>query len=593
MLPRNVVAALIASAGGADAATSSASTTPLSFSPKIGPLVGTGNKPLEAVDEATDRSNRNRDMGDATGRREASVSPDGETSFLPPGGGKASQRTTRLKERRLQAYRKAFEKVKPADGTLTRLTDEELRDATDKANADSKAGGKDLHKHQWLRRAAWYNVGGGGDGSYSPYDLKTMVSPGAEYDGWAQAYRMLGGVIDCDKERDDSEGGCARWMMWAAYVNPNYQGGGYDEYYGDEAVSVLDCHDPNTEWQLLGVYRQEFYQFYEQISKHLWAIDEYEYIVALAGLAYMTDVDCFEVDNGYYAGPEPLQGGKMQMSLYSDEDCLYPQEDTGYTYDDMGMQSDVELGSQHSGDNGDNGGDDDYVDNAEQYWYDAQEYTFTMFNEVYDDFLYCTPCNDYPTYQDGYFIGDDGTDEDDIINQCWKFFSHDTHNCEADCIAQGDAQGTITQITYGDTTFGQALDMSGWSGGGTNGGATSKSARMERLKANLFVTFAGIVFVATFLAFAVARGSGQRRRRRRHRSSRSKRLLDDDHGAEQVRSSRSASRSRRSKSRSRREGGESRRSKSRGEGERDHRRSSSRRKSRSGRESSRRPLDDF
>ena len=32
----------------------------------------------------------------------------------------------------------------------------------------------------------------------------------------------------------------------------------------------------------MGVYRQEFYQFIEQISKHLWAIDDYEYAVALA-----------------------------------------------------------------------------------------------------------------------------------------------------------------------------------------------------------------------------------------------------------------------------------------------------------------------
>jgi hypothetical protein len=44
---------------------------------------------------------------------------------------------------------------------------------------------------------------------------------------------------------------------------------------------------------LMGVYRQEFYQFIEQMSKHVWAIDEYEYVVALAGLAYMTDEDCW------------------------------------------------------------------------------------------------------------------------------------------------------------------------------------------------------------------------------------------------------------------------------------------------------------
>ena len=55
-------------------------------------------------------------------------------------------------------------------------------------------------------------------------------------------------------------------------------GGGYDEYFcnSDDGCSALDCHSPDTEWILMGVYRQEFYQYLEQISKHLWAVDDYE-----------------------------------------------------------------------------------------------------------------------------------------------------------------------------------------------------------------------------------------------------------------------------------------------------------------------------
>ena len=80
-------------------------------------------------------------------------------------------------------------------------------------------------------------------------------------------------------------------------------GGGYDEYFcnSDDGCSALDCHSPDTEWILMGVYRQEFYQYLEQISKHLWAVDDYEYAIALGGLAYMTDCDCFYMNN-YYAG---------------------------------------------------------------------------------------------------------------------------------------------------------------------------------------------------------------------------------------------------------------------------------------------------
>ncbi len=58
--------------------------------------------------------------------------------------------------------------------------------------------------------------------------------------------------------------------LFAQYVDPNYAGGGYDEYYGDDAPGSLNCHSPDTDWELIGVYRQEFYQYIEQISKHLW-----------------------------------------------------------------------------------------------------------------------------------------------------------------------------------------------------------------------------------------------------------------------------------------------------------------------------------
>lgn len=72
-------------------------------------------------------------------------------------------------------------------------------------------------------------------------------------------------------------------------MNPNYRGGGRSEYFSSgEYGSKLDCHSPSSEWILLGVYRQEFYQYIEQISKHLWAIKEYQYVVAVAGQYYTT-----------------------------------------------------------------------------------------------------------------------------------------------------------------------------------------------------------------------------------------------------------------------------------------------------------------
>jgi hypothetical protein len=334
------------------------------------------------------------------------------------------------------------------------------------------------------------------------------------------------------------------------YVNPNYQGNEYNEYFGNNPVSVLDCHAPDTQWQLLGVYRQEFYQFVEQISKHLWAINEYEYVVALAGLSYMTKYECFQVGKtndgtAIYAGVAPKPYGRFEMALYTDAYCLVPNTNLGMTYDDFGMTSDVYLGSKDK--------DHDYS-NAYDWWESTQEYTFTNLNNVYEEFKYCTSCVDYPTYQDGYFIGDYGTDDDDLINQCWKFYSHDSFTCEAECIAMAHAQGGILSFNYGGTTFGSseksfyshaALAQSGSEG--------MVESRITRWAANAFLTLSLLLFLTNFLAFAVARRS---RYRDRDRSSRSKRLLQKNEGSGGSERRRSKSRSRSSKSHHHADGGE-------------------------------------
>ena len=386
-------------------------------------------------------------------------------------------------------------------------------------------------------------------------------------------------------------------------MDESYAGNEYYEYYGDNPVGTLDCHDPDTSWKLLGVYRQEFYQYIEQISKHLWAIDEYEYITALAGLAYMTDDDCWDTGsqdnngNAIYAGVNPTSGGKFEMALYTDGGyCLTPNENVG-SFDDLGFTSNMQL---HSGD-GDDGNNDDSYGQKQEWWQSAQEASLTNLNDVYQTFRYCYSCVDYPTYQDGYFIGDDGTDDDDLINQCWKFWSHDSYVCETDCLGKANAQGTILSINYNGQNFGSTpsnfYENYSKSAAGAKGHSETK---MTRLMANVFVAFSFIVFVATFLAFAVARRSRQREKR----SSKRRRLLDEDgksrssrrrRGADSdglFRSSRSKSADRRTRSSGRSKSARSSRSKS----------ASSRRpedgayeppKRSSSRSGSRRALDDF
>jgi len=455
--------------------------------------------------------------------------------------------------------RRAQERRSKAKQTLASLSQR-----ADKPPQTSHEGKRPVHRltqeevHSVQRKTSWF---GGGDGYSYNAALGYLADPTADYDKWAQSYRMLGAFVDCDHEKSEGSGdnggggdgsGCSRWMMWASYINPNYQGYEYDEYFSEEPYSSLDCHNPDTEWQLLGVYRQEFYQFIEQISKHLWAIDEYEYIVARAGLMYMTDEDCYQVGNdangnAIKAAIQPEANGRFSMGLYTDDYCLTPDESVG-VYDDFVAQTDVDLGSQDEGD-----GDDEEL---YEWWYDTQEYTLENLNSVYEEFSYCTPCMDYPTYQDGYFIGDYGTDDDDLINQCWKFHSHDSYICEGECIAMGHSQGSINQVLYGETSFGSQMSAATY----TNTEAATSSNRADvlvesswsRIMANAFLTFSFLLFVATFLAFAVARRS----RYRESRSSKSRRLLDEGHHEDDGAGHRSV-RSRRSRSRKKKRGASS------------------------------------
>ena len=90
----------------------------------------------------------------------------------------------------------------------------------------------DLPEEQ-KRRLSWFSGGGGGSSS-GTMSSEVLADTGEYYDMWAQAYRMLGGFIDCDHHTDEGSGDsgnnnnnneyegegdaqpCSRWMMWAA-----------------------------------------------------------------------------------------------------------------------------------------------------------------------------------------------------------------------------------------------------------------------------------------------------------------------------------------------------------------------------------------
>ena len=168
----------------------------------------------------------------------------------------AATKSKRIHERRQRIQRKLSEL--PPGAKLHRMTVEELEAASRNASGDDPKFEK--AENSWLRRGDLgmdgerigglrerdlSRAGGGssadeerngdfgrklwGTSDYDPYTASGLASNVEYYDKWQQAYRMLGGYIDCDFKQGgggshdknnggggEDEGACSRWMMWAA-----------------------------------------------------------------------------------------------------------------------------------------------------------------------------------------------------------------------------------------------------------------------------------------------------------------------------------------------------------------------------------------
>ena len=126
----------------------------------------------------------------------------------------AEARKNRYKLSRQERQKKArdFAKKLPKvpQGKMERVSPEELEEIEQKQ-----------------RGLNWW---GSGSATSDAYSSSVLIDPSQYYDKWAQAYRMLGGFVDCDHAKsgdshDDNNGNgngngngdaCSRWMLWAA-----------------------------------------------------------------------------------------------------------------------------------------------------------------------------------------------------------------------------------------------------------------------------------------------------------------------------------------------------------------------------------------
>jgi hypothetical protein len=131
-------------------------------------------------------------------------------------------KSTRIAQRRERA-REIIANHRPEPEQLYRMSSEEIRRVYGNAvREDPELEGKN---HRWLR-------GLGNTNYYGSHVPNFMAPVDQYYDPWAQAYRMLGGYIDCDHAKENNGKGshdqdrngnknkdnnsCSRWMMWAA-----------------------------------------------------------------------------------------------------------------------------------------------------------------------------------------------------------------------------------------------------------------------------------------------------------------------------------------------------------------------------------------
>jgi hypothetical protein len=120
-------------------------------------------------------------------------------------------RNERLREQRTTAFSEKQAMRPPPLETMERVEwDEDFFNSTSPTDL-------------WKRKL-WLSANKNGNVVSSQTKGK-MADPSQNYDKWAQAYRMLGGYIDCDHpkssnkdggSRDSNNMACSRWMIWAA-----------------------------------------------------------------------------------------------------------------------------------------------------------------------------------------------------------------------------------------------------------------------------------------------------------------------------------------------------------------------------------------
>mmetsp|Transcript_10870 Transcript_10870/g.18015 ORF Transcript_10870/g.18015 Transcript_10870/m.18015 type:complete len:449 (-) Transcript_10870:54-1400(-) len=331
------------------------------------------------------------------------------------------------------------------------------------------------------------------------------------YDGYQQAWRMLGFVVDCEKSADnrrslnegDEDVACTRYLLWAAYVDLDYQGGGIGEYQfwdevaeewdestceinGNGRCAKMDCHDPNTHFEALGFFKEAYYgsEWFEQLFKHsgycLWDEDTYEFMSenydnwpeGCSGTEYST-----AEGETIYIDIKPTASANMTFGVYTDSKC-------SIEYMDSDVYADEIIASEG------------YLSGAD----------LDTWNTGLDVYKYCHPCpasdrrsgnnndNNRRRLEDdpngGYFQCDDDAGYTNV-NQCMKFSSKTTmESAGYRELKEAEKQGGLLQVSVGGQLLGMPVSSPSTAYAVQVAFAEKQSQTEAYLNASLY-TFAG------------------------------------------------------------------------------------------------------
>lgn len=327
---------------------------------------------------------------------------------------------------------------------------------------------------------------GGMTGMESIYDVEPFAYGVDEYDEYQQAWRLMGFIVDCNPMVDDdyyqgggsgsgdqgTEDACARYVLWAAYVDLEYEGGGIGEYQywdssnnawdstacsysGTSRCAKMDCHLESTHFSLLGFFKHKSYDdWFEQLFKHegicVWTDEEYAFMKNAREAWPQGCIDSYTTtDDGteIYYDIKPVRGGDIEVGLYTDTQCIKEYDGSNEDITVENILGNFFLENEGSGDN--------YYDFSSDSLSDSME----RWDSAFAKFHNCQPCVAYDLENvDGTkFYDDDGGNKagdmfdcyDDAdytnVNQCMKFMAKTSMNTATfRDMSLGRYQGTLT-----------------------------------------------------------------------------------------------------------------------------------------------------